>query len=233
MKDIILNVPSSPRVIEVEESILGKNQHAADQNRRLLREHGILAVNLMSSPGSGKTALLETLLGRLQGQLKAAVIVGDCATDNDGRRLAGRDAHVVQITTGGYCHLDAEMTAQALAQAPLPEIDILFIENVGNLVCPASFDLGEDFKIALLSVTEGEDKPLKYPSLFSRAAAVIVNKIDLAAAAEWDRERAMACLRDAAPGAAIFEASAKKGIGIDALLDWLRSRMQEKRRIPR
>jgi hydrogenase nickel incorporation protein HypB len=185
----------------------------------------VLAVNVMSSPGSGKTALLEALLSRVEGRLRAAVIAGDCATDNDARRLGGRGAEIVQIVTGGYCHLDAEMISQALAQIDLDSTRLLFIENVGNLVCPAGFDLGEELKIGVLSVTEGEDKPLKYPSLFARVHAVIVNKIDIAEAVGWDRDKALEVIKTAAPSARVFEVSARTGAGLSDLLSWLESQL--------
>jgi len=220
----------SSRIVEIEESVLGKNQEAADKNRRLFAENGVLTINVMSSPGSGKTALLEAILSRIQGRLGAAVIAGDCATDNDAQRLRGRGAEIVQIVTGGYCHLDSEMIAKALPEIDLSATRLLFIENVGNLVCPASFDLGEALKIGVLSVTEGEDKPLKYPSLFARVDAVIVNKIDIAQAVEWDREKAMRALSAAAPHAVIFEVSARKGDGLGALLTWFEDRMPTPKR---
>jgi hydrogenase nickel incorporation protein HypB len=220
-----MSAVSLPRVVKIEESVLGKNQETANGNRRLFRESGVLAVNMMSSPGSGKTALLEALLSRVAGRLPAAVIAGDCATDNDARRLSGRGAEIVQVMTGGYCHLDAEMISRALANIDLAQTRLLFIENVGNLVCPAGFDLGEELKVGVLSVTEGEDKPLKYPSLFARVDAVIINKIDIAQAAGWDRDTALEALRTAAPGATLFEVSARTGAGLDALLTWLEAHL--------
>ncbi len=212
---------SPVRTIDIEEAVLGKNQETATQNRLLFRHHGTLVVNVMSSPGSGKTALLETLLDRFAGRVKVAVIAADCATDNDAQRLYGRGADVVQIVTRGYCHVDAEMVSRALAKMDLTETKIVFVENVGNLVCPAAFDLGESLKVGVLSVTEGEDKPLKYPSLFSRVDAVVVNKIDIAEAVEWNRDLALEVLSEAAPTAPVFEVSARRGTGIAQLMAWL------------
>jgi hydrogenase nickel incorporation protein HypB len=215
----------TPRIIKIEESILEKNQHSADENRKMLLENGVLAVNIMSSPGSGKTALLEAILTRIAGRLRGAVIAGDCATDNDARRLSGRGAQIVQIMTGGYCHLDANMVKEALDRIDLEKTDIVFIENVGNLVCPAGFDLGENIKVGVLSVTEGEDKPLKYPSLFARVNAVVINKIDIAQAADWDRTAALDALGAAAPGTTVFEVSARTGEGLGSILTWLEARI--------
>jgi hydrogenase nickel incorporation protein HypB len=172
-------------------------------------------LNVLSSPGSGKTTLLRETIRALAHELRAGVVVGDLATDNDAKRLRESGAPVVQITTGTVCHLDAEMVARAVWELDLAGLNLLIIENVGNLVCPASYDLGEDLRVVLLSVTEGEDKPLKYPPMFQLADAVIISKIDLAAACGFDRDLAMANLQRVAPRAAVIETSARTGEGMD------------------
>ena len=181
---------------------------------------GLKVFNLLSSPGSGKTTLLERTLRDLP---RAAAIVGDLQTENDAVRLRATGAQAVQITTGATCHLDAHMVAHALEKLDVAGLEWLFIENVGNLVCPASYDLGEHKRVVLLSVTEGEDKPLKYPVIFLHADLVLVTKGDLAAVAGFDREKALAAIRQAAPQARILEVSAKTGAGLDAWYAWLRS----------
>jgi hydrogenase nickel incorporation protein HypB len=220
--------PTPPRrTIVVEKAVLSMNDQLAAQNRELFQARGLLAINLLSSPGSGKTTLLERTIADLRGRLRVGVIVGDLATENDATRLRKHGAQVVQITTGTVCHLDAAMVARAARQLDLGALDLLVIENVGNLVCPASYDLGEDLRVVLLSTTEGEDKPLKYPPIFSTADVVGVNKIDLAAAAGFDREAALRNIRKAAPKAAILEVSAKTGAGMD---DWYALLTKEKRK---
>jgi hydrogenase nickel incorporation protein HypB len=215
--------------IEIEESVLGKNQEQADANRAKFKAAGTLAINLMSSPGSGKTALLEKTLERMAGRIPTAVIVGDVATDNDAKRLSGHGAQTVQITTGGYCHLDASMVQRALDSLSTDGLRLLIVENVGNLVCPAGFDLGEDFKIGLISVAEGEDKPAKYPSLFARVDAVVITKIDMAEIAEWNETAAYAALNSVAPDAPVFKTSSRTGDGLDAWCAWLEERIIAKR----
>jgi hydrogenase nickel incorporation protein HypB len=217
------------RTVEVHQTILAKNDALAARNRALFRQHRLFVLNLLSSPGSGKTALLERTLADLNGKLRMGVIVGDLATDNDARRLSGKGAPVLQITTGDVCHLDAEMVASALEKLDLAALDALFIENVGNLVCPASYDLGEDLRVALLSVTEGEDKPLKYPTVFKGADAIVVTKIDIVEAVGFDREAAMANLRRIAPQAAIFELAARTGQGMEAWYAFLQERVAARR----
>ena len=177
----------------------------------------------MSSPGTGKTRLLERTLDALRGRISCAVITGDVRTDHDARRLAGRGAPVAQIETVHACHLNAEQVRAALPRVIQPDTRLLFIENVGNLVCPAAFDLGEHIKLALLSVTEGEDKPAKYPGLFVLAQAIVLTKLDLAAAAEWDRDAARRTLQQVRPGVPVFEVSAKTGAGFDGWLGYLRA----------
>jgi len=214
------------RVVQVQKSLMSHNDGIAAANRAAFR--GSLVLNVVSSPGSGKTALLERTVRELQGELRVAIVVGDLETDNDAERLHAAGAPSVQIVTGTVCHLEAEMVARAVEQLDLAAAEVLVIENVGNLVCPASWDLGEDLRITLLSVTEGEDKPLKYPRIFKDAHAVIINKIDIAEAVEFDRERALASLRKVAPNARIFELSARSGAGIEAWLDYLRGQRAAK-----
>ena len=194
----------------------------ASRNRDFFRSLNLFAINVISSPGSGKTTLLAGTIKRLEGEIRAGVIVGDLETDNDARRLRQTGAPVVQITTGTLCHLDAEMIARAVGCIDLETLDLLFIENVGNLVCPADFDLGENLRVALLSVTEGEDKPLKYPPLFRFADVIVITKSDLAPHVDFDREAALAGIRRVNPKARIFELSAKSGEGMEAWCSWLK-----------
>ncbi len=216
-------MPSSqPRTIEIHEAFQAQNDRAAAANRLRFQSHNLLVVNLLSSPGSGKTALLERTLADLEGKLSMGVIVGDLQTDNDARRMSGKGAPVVQITTDDVCHLEAEMVARAAAQIPLADLDVLFIENVGNLVCPATYDLGENLRVALLSVTEGEDKPLKYPVVFKNADVVILTKIDLAEATGFDREAAVSNIRRIAPQAKLLELSSRTGTGLESWYRLLR-----------
>ena len=210
--------PPPVRTIEVQLPALALNQRHADQNRGWFRAKGLKVFNLLSSPGSGKTALLERTLRDIP---RAAAIVGDLQTENDAVRLRASGAQAVQITTGATCHLDAHMVAHALDKLDVADVRLLFIENVGNLVCPASYDLGEDRRVVLLSVTEGEDKPLKYPVIFRNADLVLVTKCDLAAAVGFDRAQALANIRQTAPKAEILEVSAKSGAGLDAWYAWL------------
>ena len=208
-------------LIAVHKSILGANNLKAERNRGYFRGVGLLAINVLSSPGSGKTTLLKRIIETLAGEHKSGVIVGDLETDNDARRLREAGGPVVQISTGTLCHLDADMVSRSLSEMSVRGLDFLFIENVGNLVCPSTFDLGEDLRIAMLSVTEGEDKPLKYPPMFRFADIVIVSKVDLSEACEFNREMALENIRQVNPGAVVFEVSAKKGDGIEALCEYL------------
>ena len=210
--------PPPSRTIEVQKPALALNQRHADQNRGWFRAKGLKVFHLLSSPGSGKTTLLERTLRDVP---RAAAIVGDLQTENDAVRLRASGAQAIQITTGATCHLDAHMVAHALEQLEANGLATLFIENVGNLVCPASYDLGEDRRVVLLSVTEGEDKPLKYPVIFRHADLVLITKCDLAAAVGFDRDQALASIRQAAPQAKILEVSAKTGAGLDAWYAWL------------
>lgn len=212
----------TPRVLDIRQKILSKNDEIARALRARLRGHGVFTLNLVSSPGSGKTRLLEDTLRRLVARgIRASALVGDLATDNDAQRLARSGAPVRQILTQGRCHLEAEMIEQHLQGWDLDACDVLFIENVGNLVCPSSYDLGEDVRVALLSVTEGEDKPLKYPSIFNSADLALVTKIDLVEACEADLPALRANLQAIRPGIRVFETSARTGDGVDAWIDYL------------
>ncbi len=209
--------------IAIETKVLVRNDTFAARNRQRFRDRGLLAVNLMSSPGAGKTALLERTLAEFHDT--AAAIVGDLATDNDAQRLQRSGAPVTQIETGAMCHLEADLVFHAVDRLALSrDREFLFVENVGNLVCPAAYDLGEDLRVVLFSVTEGEDKPLKYPTTFKLADAVLLTKIDIAAAVECDRDLAIANIRRVAPQAAILEVSARTGEGMTAWYDFLRER---------
>ena len=209
------------RTLEVRRAILDKNDRLAERNRGFFHARGLLVLNVLSSPGSGKTTFIREAIRSLGKKLKTGVIVGDLATDNDAERLRETGAPVVQITTGTVCHLEAEMVARALDHLDLNGLDLLIIENVGNLVCPASYDLGEDLRVVLLSVTEGEDKPLKYPPIFQSAGVVVISKIDLAKACDYDRQMAMANLQRLTPKAHVFETSAKTGQGMEAWCEFL------------
>ena len=211
------------RLVQLEIDILAKNNDFAARNRRWFAAHGVQALNLVSSPGSGKTTLLCATIRRLHGTQAVAVIEGDQQTANDAERIRATGAPAVQINTGKGCHLDADMIARALPRLPLDPGTLLFIENVGNLVCPAAFDLGEAAKVAILSVTEGEDKPLKYPDIFAAASLVLLNKSDLLPHLDFDLEYALDCLRRVNPRAPVLSVSAKTGEGLDAWLAWLRA----------
>jgi|SRR5579875_1200204 len=210
---------STPRIVEVRQNVLKRNDEIARALRQRFQDAGLFVVSLVSSPGAGKTAFLEKTLTLLKQQYRPAALVGDLATDNDAARLARSQAPVKQITTGTLCHLEAAMVERALEGWNLSDLDFLFIENVGNLVCPASYDLGEELRLVLLSVTEGEDKPLKYPTIFNSADVAIITKIDLADAVEFDRDAAYRNIEAVRPGMRIFEASAKTGTGLES---WLR-----------
>lgn len=218
---------SQPRILEVRTKILKANDETAREMRRRFVEAGVLVVNVVSSPGSGKTALLEETLTRFKTRgVAVAAIVGDLETDNDARRLARSGAPVRQIETHGLCHLEAAMVEERLSGWDLTALDVLFIENVGNLVCPTSWDLGEDLRVALLSVTEGEDKPLKYPGLFNTSDLAVITKVDLADAVEFDRGAAIANIEQVRPGMRVLEVATKTGVGIDAWIEALLARHQ-------
>jgi hydrogenase nickel incorporation protein HypB len=213
------------RIVELRRGILKKNDEMAAGLRHQFTSAGVLVLNLVSSPGTGKTAFLERTLRELRARgAQAAALVGDLETDNDARRLAASGVPVRQINTHGICHLDAEMIGRHLEGwegVSLEDLNYLFIENVGNLVCPSSYDLGERIRVALLSVTEGEDKPLKYPGLFNSADAAVITKIDIAEPCGFDRELALHNINEIRPGIRIFETSAKTGAGMDGWLDYL------------
>jgi hydrogenase nickel incorporation protein HypB len=213
------------RIVELRQGILKKNDELARGLRERFSSAGVLVLNLVSSPGTGKTAFLECTLRQLRERgSRVAALVGDLETDNDARRLAASGAPVRQINTHGICHLEAEMVGKHLEGWPeieLDRLDYLFIENVGNLVCPSSYDLGERIRVALLSVTEGEDKPLKYPTLFNSADAAVITKIDIAEAVGFERDTAVRNIRAIRPDIRIFETSAKSGAGMEEWLAWL------------
>jgi hydrogenase nickel incorporation protein HypB len=208
-------------VIAIEEDILAKNNRLASFNRALFREKGIFVLNLVSSPGSGKTTLLERTLRDLAERFSFAVIEGDQQTDNDARRIAATGVPVRQINTGAGCHLDAHMIMHGTDAFDLDRLDVLMIENVGNLVCPASFDLGEHHKVVVLSVTEGEDKPLKYPHMFHNSTVMLLNKTDLLPHLDFDVEKCREHARRVNPDITIFEVSARTGEGMDRWYQWL------------
>ena len=213
--------PTTSRIVQVERDLLAKNDALAEQNRQHFASHDVLALNLVSSPGSGKTTLLVRTLNALKAQLAIGVIEGDQQTDNDAERIRATGVAAVQINTGKGCHLDAAMIGQALEQLPLPQGALLFIENVGNLVCPAAFDLGEAAKVVVLSVTEGEDKPLKYPDMFRAARLMLLNKCDLLPYLDFDVAQVIANAQRVNPDIEIIQLSATNGAGMEAWLDWI------------
>jgi len=215
---------TEPRLVEVRKNVLKQNDVLARGLRERFREAGLFAVSLVSSPGSGKTAFLEKTLTLLYPLFKVAALVGDLATENDAARLARSQAPVKQIITGTVCHLEAAMVQNALEGWDLNQLDVLFIENVGNLVCPSSYDLGEDLRVVLLSVTEGEDKPLKYPTIFNSADVAVITKSDLAKAVEFDEEAARRNIQAVRPGMEVFKVSAKTGEGMSTYLEFLEGR---------
>ncbi len=216
--------------VTVLESLLAENDHAAGHNREHFARHGVLAINLMSSPGAGKTALLEATIAALGGELSVAVVEGDLETENDAERIRAHGVPAVQIATGSACHLDAHMVHDALHDLSLDGVDVLFIENVGNLVCPASFDLGQHRNVTLLSVTEGDDKPAKYPVMFRAADRVLITKTDLLAVLEdFDPDKAERHLRELASEAPVTRLSPRKGQGLGEWLQWLRDEVAAQR----
>jgi hydrogenase nickel incorporation protein HypB len=215
----------TPRIVEVRKNVLKHNDDVARLLRQRFQEAGVFVVSLVSSPGSGKTAFLEKTLTLLKQQgSRPAALVGDLATDNDAARLARSQAPVKQITTGTLCHLEASMIQNSIGDWNLRELDFLFIENVGNLVCPSSYDLGEDLRLVLLSVTEGEDKPLKYPTIFNSADLAVITKMDVAEVMEFDFQAAKASIQSVRPGMPVLELSSKSGQGMPEWLDYLHSR---------
>ena len=217
-----------PRILEVRTKILKKNDELAREMRERFVDAGVLVSNLVSSPGTGKTALLKlTLTHLLDAGVKVAAIVGDLETDNDAKRLAESGAPVRQIMTHGCCHLEADMVQNHLTGWKIAGLDHLFIENVGNLVCPTSWDLGESIRVALLSVTEGEDKPLKYPGLFNTSDVAIITKTDLSVPCEFDRNAALNNIQTVRPGMKVFEVSAKTGAGMNEWIEFLHQKRNE------
>lgn len=215
--------------IELTRNVLEANEDLAQELRKIFAERNILVINLISSPGSGKTSLLERTLTDLRKKWRMAVIEGDLQTDNDARRVAATGARAVQINTAGGCHLDSRMILNTLKEFSLDDIDVLFIENVGNLVCPVEFDCGEDAKVAVLSVTEGDDKPEKYPLLFHLAEAMVLNKIDLLPYVDFDMAKAKKHASALNPNLAIHEVSCRNGEGLETWYQWLEQRLQTKR----
>ncbi|HJL15580.1 MAG TPA: hydrogenase nickel incorporation protein HypB [Sandaracinaceae bacterium LLY-WYZ-13_1] len=219
-------------MIELEQAILGENDRLAELNRAFLRGRRVLALNLVSSPGAGKTSLLERTIRAFDGALPLAVLEGDQATDRDAERIRAAGADARQINTGAGCHLDADMVRRALETLDLSERSLLMIENVGNLVCPALFDLGEHAKVVVCSVTEGDDKPIKYPHMFRASRLMLLNKIDLLPHVDFDVERCVELARTVNPEIEVLELSARTGEGLDAWLDWIRARLPDAERRP-
>lgn len=217
----------STRMVEVRAKVLKQNDLLARALRERFQRQGMCVVGLVSSPGSGKTAFLEKLLSGLAQEFRVAALVGDLATENDAARLQRATPNVRQITTGTICHLDAQMIDQALAAWPLESFDFLFIENVGNLVCPSSYDLGEELRFVLLSATEGEDKPLKYPTIFNSSDVAIITKMDLADAADFDLAAARRNIESVRPGMQVFQVSSKTGLGIRDVIDFMRAQREQ------
>jgi hydrogenase nickel incorporation protein HypB len=220
--------------IKVVRKVLSVNEKMAQQNREYFNQQGVFVINVMSSPGSGKTTLLEKTISRISSEINTAVIVGDICTTNDADRLARTGVQVVQVNTdefGGDCHLAAHVIEKAANQIDLTAVSLLFIENVGNLVCPAEFDIGEHIKVVVMSVTEGEDKPLKYPLMFRVCDAAVLNKIDLLPYLEYDRLAVLKNIKQIHPGISVFEISATKGIGFEAWIGWIKSRLSQNKGI--
>src|SRR5271169_204645 len=224
---------AEPRLLEVRKNVLKQNDVVARALRERFRAQGTFVVSLVSSPGAGKTAFLEKTLTLLRPDFRVAALVGDLATENDAVRLARSQAPVKQITTGTLCHLEAAMVDHALAGWDIGELDFLFIENVGNLVCPSSYDLGENLRLGLNFVTEGEDKPLKYPTIFNSADIAVVTKNELAAAVEFDWETAHKSIQSVRPGMQVFRLSAKTGDGMEEYLRFLSQQLTEQRTVAR
>ena len=217
---------SVPERISVQTSVLNANQQTAAANRELFAGEGLLVMNLMSAPGAGKTTLLEATIKSLRGQFRVAVIEGDLQTDLDAQRIQALGVRAHQITTGTVCHLDARMVARALDKFPVNDLDLLVIENVGNLICPASFDLGESLRVVVCSVAEGPEKPKKYPVMFNKAQVVLINKIDLAEASGADLRELTKNVREVNPQATIFALSSKTGEGLEAWTNWLKQAVE-------
>ena len=223
---------AEPRLVEVRKNVLKQNDIVARALRQNFREAGVFVVSLVSSPGTGKTTFLEKTLTSLRPRARVAALVGDLATENDAARLARSRAPVKQITTGTICHLEAAMIQNALRDWEVGPLDFLFIENVGNLVCPSSYDLGEDLRLVLLSVTEGEDKPLKYPTIFHSADIAVITKLDLAETVEFDAATAHKNIQAVRPGMPVLSLSAKTGQGMDEFLEFLEAHRVARQGIP-
>ncbi len=217
---------SHTKTVTLEQKVLARNDALADKNRAWLAERGVTAINLISAPGSGKTLLLEKTLERLSGKIKCAVITGDQQTDRDAQRLQDKGARIHQIETISSCHLDAHQISHALPHVVGDDTKLLFIENVGNMVCPTAFELGESFKVALLSTPEGEDKPIKYPVLFAISKVILLTKMDLAETLDWDLSACRKYIQQVQPGANVIELSAKTSDGMDAWIDYLERLIQ-------
>ena len=209
------------KIITVERKVLQKNDEVAATNREALRGHGIFTINMLSSPGAGKTTLLERTIASLDGKVRLGVIEGDVQTDRDAQRISRHDVPVVQIVTHGACHLEAKLVEDAMSGLELDHLDLLVIENVGNLVCPASFDLGEHKKVVIASTTEGDDKPIKYPKMFRVSDVCVLNKIDLLPYVDFDKAAFMRFAQEINPDLVFFETSARTGEGVDAWTHWL------------
>ncbi|WP_302487120.1 hydrogenase nickel incorporation protein HypB [uncultured Megamonas sp.] len=214
--------------IPVMQDILGRNDEIASKNKALFDKHGILAINLLGSPGSGKTTLLERTIAHLKDDLNLAVIEGDLFTDKDADRIAQHNVPVIQINTNGGCHLDAPMVEEVLGDLDLDKLDVVIIENVGNLVCPAEFVVGEDMKVTVLSITEGDDKPLKYPIIFKESKVAILNKVDILPFTNFDMESAKHDLKCIHPQLEIMETAASKDMGVDKWCDFIHSEFKKK-----
>jgi hydrogenase nickel incorporation protein HypB len=214
--------------IKVVTNILQTNEEITKKNKRMLEEKGIFVVNLMSSPGSGKTSILEKVIARLKNEINIAVIEGDIYTTKDAERIGAQGVQVVQINTGGACHLDGEMIKGALDSLDLESIELLIIENVGNLVCPAEFEIGEDIKVSVLSTTEGNDKPLKYPLMFEKSGVVILNKTDLIEFTNFNKEEFYKDIKSLNANALVFETSCTKDQGLNEICNWVKEKVEDK-----
>ena len=226
-----MTASSEPRIINIKKKILGKNDQMAQDLRTEFARNGVFVANLVSSPGAGKTELLRTTMTELRKTYNPAAVTGDLATENDAARLLESGAPARQILTGTMCHLEVDMVKKAIADWDLAELDFLFIENVGNLVCPGDFDLGEDLRVMLIATTEGEDKPLKYPTLISTCDVVVINKMDIAEAVECDVALLERNIHEIRPSAPIFKTSAKKGTGLDEWVAFLKEKFLKKNNI--
>ncbi len=215
--------------VDVQKRILSENDRLALENREVFAGAGVLVLNLISSPGSGKTTLLESTLERLPREMRTLVIEGDVSTERDLDRVKARGADGIQINTGGGCHLSAKMVAEAMGKLDISSADLVFIENVGNLICPSTYDLGEDAKVVLLATTEGDDKPMKYPAIFHEATLAVLNKIDLLPHLKYDVAKVEKEIEVLNPKCEILRISALEGEGMDRWLDWITSRLEEKR----